>query len=140
MTFSNRLVCRFALAFALFAAGPAFAAAPQIKTQAPGYYRMMLGDFEVTVLSDGSLGLPPSQLFGNVSPERMQKFLGDAFLKEPVETSVNAFLVNTGSKLVLIDTGTGGLFGPTLGFLIGSLKAAGYQPEQVDEIYITHMH
>jgi glyoxylase-like metal-dependent hydrolase (beta-lactamase superfamily II) len=138
--FSYRLAGRFALAFAFFVAGTAFAAAPQVKTQAPGYYRIMLGDFEVTVLSDGSLALPPSQLFGNVSPERMQKFLGDAFLKEPVETSVNAFLVNTGSKLVLIDTGSGGLFGPTLGFLIDNLKAAGYQPEQVDEIYITHMH
>jgi glyoxylase-like metal-dependent hydrolase (beta-lactamase superfamily II) len=137
----NRLVRCFAVAFAaILFAGTALAAAPQVKTQAPGYYRMMLGDFEVTVLSDGSLGLPPSQLFGNVSPERMQKFLGDAFLKEPVETSVNAFLVNTGSKLVLIDTGTGGLFGPKLGFITDSLKAAGYQPDQVDEIYITHMH
>lgn len=62
------------------------------------------------------------------------------FLKSPVETSFNAFLINTGSKLVLVDTGAGNLFGPTLGKLVTSLKAAGYQPEQVDEIYITHMH
>jgi glyoxylase-like metal-dependent hydrolase (beta-lactamase superfamily II) len=41
---------------------------------------------------------------------------------------------------VLIDTGAAGLFGPTLGKLSNSLKAAGYQPEQVDEVYITHMH
>jgi glyoxylase-like metal-dependent hydrolase (beta-lactamase superfamily II) len=140
MALYRRVACCLAFALVLPFSTIAHAAAPQVKTQAPGYYRMMLGDFEVTVLSDGSLGLPPSQLFGNVSPERMQKFLGDAFLKEPVETSVNAFLVNTGSKLVLIDTGTGKLFGPTLGFLMTSLKAAGYQPEQVDEIYITHMH
>ena len=46
----------------------------------------------------------------------------------------------TGSKLVLIDTGAAGLFGPTLGNLQTNLKAAGYQPEQVDEIYLTHMH
>jgi glyoxylase-like metal-dependent hydrolase (beta-lactamase superfamily II) len=140
MMFSYRLVRRLLLGLVFVFAGSAFAAAPQLKTQVPGYYRVMLGDFEVTVLSDGTLGLPPSQLFGNVSPERMQKFLGDAFLKEPVETSVNAFLVNTGSKLVLIDTGTGGLYGPKLGFMADNLKAAGYQPEQVDEIYITHMH
>jgi glyoxylase-like metal-dependent hydrolase (beta-lactamase superfamily II) len=138
--FSYRLVRRLLLGLVFVFAGSAFAAAPQVKTQAPGYYRMMLGDFEVTVLSDGTLGLPVSQLFGNVTPDRMQKFLGDAFLKEPVETSVNAFLVNTGSKLVLIDTGTGGLYGPKLGFVVENLKAAGYQPEQVDEIYITHMH
>jgi glyoxylase-like metal-dependent hydrolase (beta-lactamase superfamily II) len=57
-----------------------------------------------------------------------------------LETSVNGFLINTGSKLVLIDTGAAGLFGPTLGKLASTLKAAGYQPEQVDEVYITHMH
>src|SRR5262249_20469999 len=55
-------------------------------------------------------------------------------------TSVNGFLVNTGSKLVLIDTGAGGLAGPTLGKLLSSLKASGYSPEQVDEVYITHLH
>jgi glyoxylase-like metal-dependent hydrolase (beta-lactamase superfamily II) len=41
---------------------------------------------------------------------------------------------------VLIDTGAGGLFGPTLGKLVANLKASGYTPEQVDEIYITHLH
>jgi glyoxylase-like metal-dependent hydrolase (beta-lactamase superfamily II) len=57
-----------------------------------------------------------------------------------VEASVNAYLINTGSKLVLIDTGAAGLFGPTLGNLLTNLKASGYQPDQIDEIYITHMH
>jgi len=40
----------------------------------------------------------------------------------------------------MIDSGAGSLFGPTLGKLVDNLKAAGYQPEQIDEIYITHMH
>jgi glyoxylase-like metal-dependent hydrolase (beta-lactamase superfamily II) len=62
------------------------------------------------------------------------------FLDEVVETSVNGYLVNTGEKLVLIDTGAAGLFGPTLGNLVANLKAAGYTPEQVDEVYITHAH
>jgi glyoxylase-like metal-dependent hydrolase (beta-lactamase superfamily II) len=57
-----------------------------------------------------------------------------------VETSVNAYLINTGAKLILVDTGAGALFGPTLGKLVTNLKAAGYTPEQVDEIYLTHMH
>ena len=54
--------------------------------------------------------------------------------------SDNAYLVNTGSKLVLIDTGAGSFFGPTLGKLVANMQAAGYQPDQVDEIYITHFH
>lgn len=66
--------------------------------------------------------------------------LGKSYLKSPVETSVNCYLINTGTKLVLIDAGAGKLFGPTLGKLLGNLKAAGYKPEQVDEVYITHMH
>jgi len=57
-----------------------------------------------------------------------------------VDTSCNAFLINTGDKLVLVDTGAGLLFGPTGDHLLANLKASGYQPEQVDEIYITHMH
>ena len=117
-----------------------FAAAPMVKTQAPGYYRMLLGDFEVTALSDGTLGLPVSTLLTNTTPEHVKKALARSSLKDPVETSVNGYLINTGTKLVLIDTGAGALFGPTVGKLIDNLRAAGYQPEQVDEIYITHMH
>lgn len=118
----------------------AHAAAPPVKAQAPGYYRMMLGDFEITVLSDGTLALDVKKILTNITPIRVEQLLKRSFLADPVETSVNAFLVNTGSKLVMIDAGAGKLFGPTLGNLITNLKAAGYQPEQIDEIYITHMH
>jgi glyoxylase-like metal-dependent hydrolase (beta-lactamase superfamily II) len=128
------------VAFAALATGAAHAAAPQIKTQAPGYYRMMLGDFEVTALADGTVALPVDKLLTNTNPAQVGKGLAASFLKAPVETSVNGYLINTGAKLVLIDTGAAGLFGPTLGNLLANLKAAGYQPEQIDEIYITHMH
>jgi len=124
----------------MLAVAVAHAAAPMVKTQAPGYYRMMLGDFEVTALSDGTLGLPVTKLLTNTTPEKVKKALARADLTDPLETSVNAYLINTGDKLVLVDTGAGVLFGPTLGTLLANLKASGYQPEQVDEIYITHMH
>jgi glyoxylase-like metal-dependent hydrolase (beta-lactamase superfamily II) len=116
------------------------AGAPPAKGQAPGWYRMQLGDFEVTALNDGTVELPVDKLLTNVQPATLQSLLARAYLKPPVETSVNGYLVNTGSKLILIDTGAAGLFGPTLGKLVANLKASGYQPEQVDEIYITHMH
>ncbi len=116
------------------------ASAPQQKTQAPGYYRMMLGDFEVTALSDGTFPMQASDMLAKVTPKQLDAGLASAFLKEPIDTSVNGFLVNTGSKLVLIDTGAGTFFGPTVGKLLANLKASGYRPEQVDEIYITHMH
>lgn len=127
------------LALALAAAGVQ-AAAPQVKTQAPGYYRLMLGDFEITALSDGTIDLPVDKLMDKAKPGTVVKALQKNYLKPPVETSINAYLINTGTKLVLIDTGANGAFGPTTGKLLANLKAAGYQPEQVDEVYITHLH
>jgi glyoxylase-like metal-dependent hydrolase (beta-lactamase superfamily II) len=129
-----------AIAGGIFLFTSAQAAAPIVKGQAPGYYRMMLGDFEVTALSDGTVSLPVGELLTKTTPAKVKKALARSDLVAPVETSVNGFLINTGEKLVLIDTGAAGLFGPTLGHLIANLKAAGYQPEQVDEVYITHMH
>ncbi len=119
---------------------PALADAPMAKSAAPGYYRVMLGDFEVTALSDGILILPVEKLLTNTKPEKTLKALQKYHLSTPTTTSVNGYLINTGSKLVLIDTGAATLFGPTAGRLANSLKAAGYTPEQVDEVYITHMH
>ncbi|HET7834664.1 MAG TPA: MBL fold metallo-hydrolase [Variovorax sp.] len=118
----------------------AHAAAPLAKEQAPGFYRLMVGDFQVTALSDGTVALPVDQLLTRTTPAQVKKILARSHLESPLETSVNGYLINTGSKLVLVDTGAGALFGPTLGKLVANLKAAGYQPEQVDEVYITHLH
>ena len=120
--------------------GAAFAGAPMVKTQAPGFYRVMLGDFEITALSDGTFSLDAEKLLTNTNPAKVNKALARAFLKSPVETSVNAYLINTGQKLVLVDAGSGKLFGPTGGRLLVSLAEAGYRPEQVDEMYIIHLH
>lgn len=121
--------------------GPdADASAPQQRAQAPGYYRFLLGDIEITALSDGTIPFDARVLLRNVSEAQLQASLDEAFLTEPVEASVNAFLVNTGTRLVLIDAGAGALYGPSLGKLRQNLEAAGYRPEQVDEVYLTHMH
>ncbi|WP_373991841.1 MBL fold metallo-hydrolase [Duganella sp. BuS-21] len=124
---------------ALLVSATAQAAAPMARFQAPGFYRSTLGDFEITVLNDGTLDLPVDKLLKQ-PPAKTVAALDKAFQKSPLQTSVNGFLINTGSKLVLIDTGAASLFGPTLGQLLGNLKASGYKPEQVDEIYISHMH
>jgi glyoxylase-like metal-dependent hydrolase (beta-lactamase superfamily II) len=123
-----------------FTAATSHAAAPISKTVAPGFYHTMIGKFEVTALSDGTLSLPFDTLMTNTTPDAVKKQLSRHFLTSPVDTSVNGFLVNTGNKLILVDTGAGNVFGPTVGKLLDNLKAAGYQPEQIDEIYITHMH
>jgi glyoxylase-like metal-dependent hydrolase (beta-lactamase superfamily II) len=131
----------FALGASALSTAPvtALAAAPMVKTQAPGYYRFMLGDFEVTALSDGTVDLAADKIL-KAPPAKIKQALAQSYLGEPVETSVNGYLVNTGARLVLIDTGAGTLFGPTLGKLVANLQAAGYRPDQVDDVFITHMH
>ncbi|MBR0827731.1 MBL fold metallo-hydrolase [Bradyrhizobium manausense] len=116
-----------------------FADAPMAKGQAPAFYRLMLGDFEVVVLSDGTNMLPATKLLRG-DPARLEEALRRNYLGALVETSHNSFLVNTGSKLVLIDAGAGSLLGPNSGHLLSNLRAAGHRPEQIDEIYLTHLH
>jgi len=141
MTLNDRLrTIAVALAAALLFSAAALAGAPQQKTQAPGYYRWMLGAIEITALSDGTFPMETDKLLTNIKPQELDAALARSFLKNPVEASVNGFLINTGSKLVLVDTGAGTLFGPTVGRLLANLKASGYEAPQVDEIYITHMH
>lgn len=131
---------RLVFAGLVMAAGAVQAAGPLVKAQAPGFYRMMLGEIEVTALSDGTVGLHVEKLLTGTTPQKVESALARWRLAVPLETSVNGYLLNTGGKLVLVDAGAGALFGPTLGKLVANLKAAGYQPEQVDEVYITHMH
>ncbi|WP_432378596.1 MBL fold metallo-hydrolase [Duganella sp. P38] len=118
----------------------ALAAAPMAATQAPGYYRTQLGDMEITALSDGTHPFPVDTVMTNITQQQAVQDLADVDLKLPLQGSINAFLINTGSKLILIDSGAGALYGDCCGKLLAHLRAAGYQPGQVDEIYLTHLH
>ena len=129
-----------ALLGCLLLAGTALAAAPRVKSQAPGYYRIRVGSFVVTALFDGNIALPADQLLLNISKARVDKILAEHFLPSPVPTSVNGFLIDTGRRLVLVDTGAGRFLGPSLDKLVRNLAAAGYSPAQVEAICITHMH
>ena len=80
-----------------------------VRAQAPpGFYRVKLGDFEITALIDGVVAYPTSRLLPTATPEQIKRGLIENGLEDPAGMSYNAFLVNTGSKLILIDTGTGG--------------------------------
>src|ERR1700727_2863940 len=94
--------------FSITAAPSTQGAAPMAETQAAGFYRMQLGDFEITALNDGVVAYSTTQVLPTATPQQIKKGLAENGLTDPVGMSYNAFLVNTGSKLVLIDTGTGG--------------------------------
>lgn len=125
----------------LFFAGTTWADVPaQIKQQVPGYYRVAVGEYEVTALFDGYNDLSPTLLQG-LSPDAVRKLLAQQKIDaERMPTAFNAFLVNTGKHLVMIDSGGGHCVAETAGQLIGNMNASGYRPEQVDTIFLTHLH
>lgn len=113
--------------------------APALLAQ-PGYYRVRVGKVLVTALSDGTLPLPMRELLTTIPAAKIDSLLTRACLPTPGETSVNGYLVDLGTRLVLVDAGGGELLGPTAGHLLASLRAAGYQPAQVTDILLTHLH
>ena len=116
------------------------AEAPRLLTQVPGYYRTQLGQFEITALFEGAIELD-TKLLRNASAIDLQRLLSRMFVGNPkMQTAVNAYLINTGSNLVLVDAGAAKLFGPSLGHVLQNMKAAGYEPSQVDTVVITHLH
>jgi glyoxylase-like metal-dependent hydrolase (beta-lactamase superfamily II) len=118
----------------------AVASAPAVGGQSPGYYRMYVGLFEVTALLDGTHPFPSDRVALNAKPGEVDTLLRAQFLPSPFEGMINAFLVNMGSRLVLIDTGAGDLYGKDGGGLGAAIRAAGYTPDHVDDIFITHLH
>lgn len=130
------------LAFLSASATLTMASGVEAAMKTRGVYRMMVGDFEVIALSDGISKRPVEQqlqlLQGN--KDKNQELLMRAYPDGQVESTVNAYLIDTGSKLVLIDAGNGRMGSPDMGKVLEHLRIAGYQPEQIDEVYLTHMH
>ncbi|MFG1466388.1 MBL fold metallo-hydrolase [Xanthobacter sp. DSM 24535] len=141
------LLSTLALSIAL-ASGPTFAAseraAPEITRvteQGGDIYRFAIGDVRVIALSDGSVPQDLHNLLQRTTPARIDALLARNFQTNPVEASINAYLVELPGRLVLIDTGSGELFGPSAGGkLVDSLRRAGVGPEQVTDILLTHIH
>ena len=125
-----------------FAPCPAQAAAPISGKQAPGFYRFKLGEYEVTILHDGARTFPmPASFVTNVPPDQALVAAGDAFMPPgKVTVPFNPTLINTGSKLVLIDTGNGPSPDGAVGQLFPNLAAAGVQPGDIDVVVISHLH
>jgi len=139
---SMRFAAALLVALASFISAPnaALAAAAQHHDQVPGFYRIKVGDLEVTALFDGHAVFDPHWLNGT---KGTMDGVTEALHEDPhmLEVSDEAFLVNTGAQLVLVDAGAGTWWGGgALGRLVGSLRSAGYTPEEVDIVLLTHLH
>ena len=122
---------------AILSASPLLAAAEMMGVGTTRFNRMKLGGFEVTTLLAGTRTVPgPQNIFGlNASPEDFAAASQAANI--PTDAAQFFFtptVVNTGAELVLFDTG----LNPA--GITAALGAAGYAPEQIDVVVVTHMH
>jgi glyoxylase-like metal-dependent hydrolase (beta-lactamase superfamily II) len=142
--FSRRsfLVSSACIAGAAALPRPSHAAIPFAGMQGPGVYRTKFGDFQLTALYDGTWFLPLDDKFmRNAGTAEVDKALAAAFLPPRVlPVTFTALMVNTGKKLILIDTGTAGQITDTAGVLLDNLKVAGVSPAAIDTVVISHFH
>jgi len=139
-----------AISSAMFAAWPLAAQAQTTQASTPqtarfhpqaGVFRYRLGAFEVTALSDGSVPQDLHALLKGTSAGEIDTLLAHAHRGNPVEASINAYLIDTGSKLMLVDVGAGDFFGPGYGGkLVARLKSVGIEPASISDILLTHVH
>ncbi len=139
---SMRFAAALLVALASFVTAPnaALAGAPQHHDQAPGFYRLKVADLEVTALYDGTGVFDPQWLNGtkDTMEDVVKALHEDPHMLDVVDMG---FLVNTGKQLILVDAGAGTWWGGgALGRLAGSLRSAGYTPEEVDLVLVTHLH
>jgi len=119
---------------------PADAASARFHAQT-GVFRYKLGAFEITALSDGSVPQDLHALLKGTSKGEVDQLLAHAHRANPVEASINAYLVDTGSRLMLVDVGAGDFFGPGYGGkLVARLKSVGIEPARISDILLTHVH
>ena len=137
LTRRSVLASAASLPIAAAATSPALAAAEMLGVAMPQFKRMKLGSFEVTTLLAGTRTVPePQSIFGmNVTPEEFAEVSAANMIPtDKAQFFFTPTVVNTGSELILFDTGLNGA-GTT-----AALQAAGYTAEQIDKVVITHMH
>jgi glyoxylase-like metal-dependent hydrolase (beta-lactamase superfamily II) len=108
------------------------------QQQIPPIYHRRIGDITVTALSDGVLART-HEMMNDVSNDEGDRHLATAFRKEFL-LSINAFLIHSGDRLALVETGSGDYLGSEAGKLFANLATAGISASDIDTILFTHMH
>jgi glyoxylase-like metal-dependent hydrolase (beta-lactamase superfamily II) len=125
---------------AVMAQTPITQTAP-IETKNAGVYRFKIGAFNAATISDGILALPPTAVVPVTAPPEVAAALREEFLPEDLFVGyTNILYLDTGRQKILIDTGAGNNYLPTLGALKDNLKAAGIDPAAIDTVILSHAH
>lgn len=107
-----------------------------------GFYRFKIGDLEAVALSDGGIASPVAKPVWKDAPQgKIAADLADCAMPvHRVELPFSVLAFRRGSGWVLVDAGSGKLFGPSAGFLPANMEAAGIKPSEVEAVFITHAH
>ena len=117
-----------------------FSEPPLLDKPQAGYYRLKIGKVDVIAVSDGGAAF---EVLGVVAKEKQEvaaQIMAKSLVKSPVFVSVNAYVILLGGRTIMVDAGTGELFGVKLGKRPDSLRAAGIPPESITDILVTHIH
>jgi glyoxylase-like metal-dependent hydrolase (beta-lactamase superfamily II) len=117
----------------------ASAAAP---TQSPGWFRSKVGDYTVTAIGDGFVQRPLDGFVRNASIEDVQKTLAAQGLPTAsIRVPYTSLVVQAGSRVILFDSGNGEFApGANSGQWMTNFRAAGFTPEMVTDVVISHFH
>ena len=135
-----------ATALTPLANSPVSAAAPLATTQAPGWYRYNLGSYQITAVTDGrnTFKLPDTFVLNAKKDQVNEALLAAHMEKDMMSIPYTPIVINTGSKLVVMDTGTGEAnFERSKGVggqFHSNLKASGIDRNAVDVVVISHFH
>ena len=114
---------------------------PTVQAMMTNSYSFQLGDLRITALSDGTVPQDLHKLLMDTTQSEVDSLLQQSFLQNPVEASINVYLIEDGARRILVDTGAGQLFGPGFGGkLLDGLEAIGIEPADITDILITHVH
>lgn len=112
-----------------------------VVSQQAGGYTVKIGNVRVTSVTDGTVPQDLHALLKRADGQQIDALLRRSYLTNPVEASINAFLIEMPGHEILVDTGSGDLFGPgNGGRMLESMASLGIKPEQITDILITHAH
>ncbi|WP_349745166.1 MBL fold metallo-hydrolase [Roseateles cavernae] len=108
----------------------------------PGFLKTKLGDVEVIALLDGVTRRPLGEEFVKNAPlaEVRALLASQGLATDYIDVPYTPFLIVAGGRRILMDTGLGEFGGPTTGKLLEQLRAAGFQPGDIDTVLISHYH
>ena len=105
-----------------------------------GFYQYQFGKYKIVALLDGTNQLNRELFNKNIENEERLKLFEQLGIKGALPTSVNAFLIDDGQSVMLVDSGAASCFGPHLGSVVKNIEAAGYKPFNIQTVFLTHLH